>query len=76
MNNTESNRPETQGEGRNASQSREGGSQSESKEGTAAKRAPDNESTASGAYKNETGDPGRTPGTAEGVENFEETGNE
>ena len=34
------------------------------------------DSTASGAYKNETGDPGRTPGSAEGVENFEKTGNE
>lgn len=32
--------------------------------------------TASDAYKNETGDPGRTPGSAEGVEDFEKTGNE
>jgi len=34
------------------------------------------ESTASNQYKNDTGDPGRTPGSAEGVEDFQETGNE
>jgi hypothetical protein len=45
------------------------------KGGTATQRA-DEKSTASDAYKNETGDPGRTPGSAEGVENFEKTGNE
>lgn len=40
------------------------------------KRSTSGESTASNAYKNETGDPGRTPGSAEGVEDFQETGNE
>ncbi len=45
--------------------------------GTAAKRAPGlGDSPASDAYKNETGDPGRTPGAAEGVEDFQKTGNE
>lgn len=45
--------------------------------GAAAERAQDKgETPAAGAYKNETGDPGRTPGAAEGVENFEKTGNE
>ena len=34
------------------------------------------ESTASGAYKNDTGDPGRTPGSAEGVEDAEDNGNQ
>ncbi|MEJ7848893.1 MAG: hypothetical protein WKF92_12490 [Pyrinomonadaceae bacterium] len=34
------------------------------------------QSTASGAYKDDTGDPGRTPGKAEGVEDPEEDGNE
>ena len=35
--------------------------------GAAARKAPDTTAT---------GDPGRTPGSAEGVEDFEETGNE
>ena len=34
------------------------------------------QSTADGAYKYDTGDPGRTPGKAEGVEDPEEDGNE
>ena len=34
------------------------------------------QSTADGAYKDDTGDPGRTPGKAEGVEDPEEDGNE
>jgi hypothetical protein len=32
--------------------------------------------TATSEADKETGDPGRTPGSAEGVEDFEETGNE
>lgn len=43
----------------------------------AAKQSPgEGETPASDVYKNETGDPGRTPGSAEGVENFQKTGNE
>lgn len=45
--------------------------------GVAAAKDPNSQqSTASGAYKNDTGDPGRTPGKAEGVEDPEEDGNE
>jgi hypothetical protein len=45
--------------------------------GTATKRAPgEGETPASDVYKNETGDPGRTPGKAEGVEDFQKKGNE
>ena len=45
--------------------------------GAAAKRAPgEGETPASDVYKNETGDPGRTPGKAEGVEDFQKKGNE
>ena len=55
----------------------QGGNQQGSKSGAATERAQEKGSTpASGAYKNETGDPGRTPGSAEGVEDFEKTGNE
>ena len=52
------------------------GGQSDSGGAGAQRQRESEESTAAGAYKNETGDPGRTPGSAEGVENFEETGNE
>lgn len=45
--------------------------------GAATQRKPgEGESPAADAYKNETGDPGRTPGAAEGVEDFQKTGNE
>ena len=45
--------------------------------GAAVKRAPgEGETPASDVYKNETGDPGRTPGKAEGVEDFQKKGNE
>jgi hypothetical protein len=53
------------------------GKQQGSQSGAATGQAHDKGNTpASGAYKNETGDPGRTPGSAEGVENFEKSGNE
>jgi hypothetical protein len=55
----------------------EKGNQQGSHSGAATERAQEKDATpASGAYKNETGDPGRTPGSAEGVENFGKTGNE
>jgi hypothetical protein len=45
--------------------------------GAATKPAPgEGETPASDVYKNETGDPGRTPGKAEGVEDFQKEGNE
>ncbi|MFN6965114.1 MAG: hypothetical protein ACK4S4_15320 [Pyrinomonadaceae bacterium] len=48
-----------------------------SSSGAATQTAPESgESTASNVYKNDTGDPGRTPGSAEGVEDFQKTGNE